>query len=432
MHLQSTGQSKFHAFAGTAALLLLSACGASNSTSGQSTAVAPVLAPAPTPLPMPTPPAATSAVSSRAVAAFEAPWSMAFMPDGRLLVTERPPTGSIINPIEANRINPTESGRLRVVTQDGNVSMPLSGLPGNVGLLTVVLDPMFVMNRTIYISFMERDATAARIGRNASDMSVDPGGLAVMRVVLSAAATEVVTASVIWRQAPKIVSHPGSGQPGGAMAFSPDGRHLFIAAGDRQEFEPTQSLANTLGKTVRIFPDGSIPGDNPFAGTAGALPEIWGLGHRNPYGLVFNDRGQLWQNEMGPQGGDELNLMTAGSNYGWPKVSYGNHYDGGLIPKPAPGDGFALSALSWTPSIAPSGMMFYTGSLFVGWRGDAIVSGLQSRGLVRVRIDLSAATELLRINLDARIRSVVQGPDGAIWVLEDYPSGRLLKLTPAP
>jgi glucose/arabinose dehydrogenase len=213
--------------------------------------------------------------------------------------------------------------------------------------------------------------------------------------------------------------------------MSPDGRYLFIAAGDRQEFETNQSLSNTLGKTVRIFLDGSIPGNNPFVGTAGARPEIWALGHRNPYGLAFNDAGQLWQNEMGPLGGDELNLITPGSNYGWPNVSYGNHYDGGLIPKPAAGDGFAMSALFWIPSIAPSGMMFYTGSLFSGWRGDAIISGLQSRGLVRVRIDPGAATEVQRINLDARIRSVVQGPDGAIWVLEDYPSGRLLKLTPS-
>lgn len=409
------------------AIALLSGCGSSSAPTGSAASSASV----PAPTPAPTPPAPITAVSSRTVAAFAAPWAMAFLPDGRLLVTERPPTGSIINPIEPNRINPTEAGRLRLVTPDGIVSSPLSGLPANVGLLGIVLDPAFASNRTVYISFMERDPAGPRIGRNAADTKVDPVGLAVMRVVLSPTATEVVAASVIWRQVPKVVSHPGSGQPGGSIAFSPDGRYLFVAAGDRQEFEPTQSLANTLGKIVRILPDGTIPADNPFVSVAGALPEIWTLGHRNPYGLAFNAAGQLWQHEMGPDGGDEFNLIAAAGNYGWPVVSYGNHYDGGLIRKPAPGDGFVLSALSWTPSVAPSSLIFYSGSLFADWRGDAILVGLQSRGLVRVRIVAAAATEMQRISLGERIRAVAQGPDGAIWVLEDYPSGRLLKLTPS-
>jgi glucose/arabinose dehydrogenase len=154
------------------------------------------------------------------------------------------------------------------------------------------------------------------------------------------------------------------------------------------------------------------------------------LGHRNPYGLAFDAAGQLWENEMGPMGGDELNLLEKTNNYGWPNVSYGNNYDGGLIPKPAAGDGFAPSAYWWTPVIAPSNMIFYSGNVFGDWRGDAIISGLMSKGLVRVRVSGTTAKEVQRIDLGARIRSVTEGPDGAIWVMEDQPMGRLLKLSP--
>ncbi|WP_374145709.1 PQQ-dependent sugar dehydrogenase [Sphingomonas sp. 28-63-12] len=405
----------------TVSILVLASCSGGGSSGSGGVAVVPS---APTPSPTPTPtPTPITAVNAQAVATFVAPWSMAFLPDGRILVTERPPTATVANPVE--------SGRLHIVTQAGVVSAPLTGLPDNVGLLDVVLDPAYGSNRTIYISFMERDPAAARFGRNASDATVDPAGLAVARVVLSSAANDVVSATVIWRQFPKVVAFAGSGEPGGRMAFSPDGNYLFIAAGDRQEFEPVQSLDNTLGKIVRIFPDGRIPTDNPFVGRAGAKPEIWTLGHRNPYGLAFNASGQLWENEHGPKGGDEFNLIKPGANYGWPNVSYGDNYDGGLIPKPAPGDGFAMSALFWTPSVAPSGLIFYSGSLFADWRGDAIVSGLQSKGLIRVRTSGEAAAEVQRLDLGARIRSIVQGPDGSLWVLEDQPTGRLLKLTPS-
>jgi glucose/arabinose dehydrogenase len=351
---------------------------------------------------------------------------MAFLPDGQILVTERPPT--------TNTLNPVEPGRLHIVSQSGTVSAPIIGLPQNVGLLDVKLDPEYSSNRQIYVSLMERDTTAARVGRGANNPAIDPAGLAIMKATLSFDATGVgrlFDIRLIWQQVPKIVSETGSGEPGGRMAFSPDNRYLYFTAGDRQEFEPAQDLGTTLGKIIRIFPDGRIPSDNPFVSMAGARPEIWSLGHRNSYGLAFNAAGQLWENEMGPTGGDEMNLIVRSSNYGWPKVSYGDNFVGGpVIPRPSAGDGYAMAAFTWTPVIAPSGMIFYSGNLFADWKGDAIISGLQSKGLVRMRLNGSSATEAQRINLNTRIRSVTEGPDGSVWVLEDQPSGRLVKLSP--
>ncbi len=235
---------------------------------------------------------------------------------------------------------------------------------------------------------------------------------------------------VAWRQT-KVVSDPGSGEPGGRMAFSPDGAYLFVAAGDRQELMPVQDLSNTLGKTIRLLADGSIPTDNPFVGRVGAMPEIWSLGHRNPYGMVFDASGRLWQHEMGPMGGDELNVIQRGGNYGWPLVSNGENYGGSPIPDHASGDGFVAPTTSWTPVIAPAGMIIYSGSLFGAWRGNALITGLRSDGLVRVALDGENASEVARVSLGARIREVEQGPDGAIWVLEDGPDGgRLVQLRP--
>lgn len=352
---------------------------------------------------------------------------MAFLPDGRMLVTERPPVPTTL-------LNPIESGRLRLVAATGSVSAPILGLPVNVGLLDIKLDPQFASNSRVYLSFMERDPAAPRKGRDAADTAIDPAGLALAKGTLRFSATgvaEVADATVIWRQAPKIVSYPGSGEPGGRIAFSPDGTYLYLTAGDRQELDPyIQDLTNTLGKTIRLYPDGSIPTSNPYYGRAGALAEIWTVGHRNPYGLAFNASGQLWQHEMGPKGGDELNLIEPTKNYGWPLVSYGDNYDGSPLPKPTAGDGFAMSAYWWTPVIAPSDMIFYSGAMFGDWRGDAIISGLQSDGLVRVRFNGNTAEEVQRIALGARIRAVAQAPDGAIWVLEDQPTGRLLRLMP--
>lgn len=401
------------------ACLALSGCGGSGDS-----------APTPTPTPTPTPPATPrpiSGVSATPVASFAAPWSFTFLPDGRMLVTERPASATTL-------ANPMEPGSLRLVTAAGIISDPVPGLPANIGLLDVKLDPGYATNGLAYVSFMERDPTAARVGRNALDTTVDPAGLALARGTLRLTATGATLegVSVIWRQLPKIVSNIGSGEPGGRIAFSPDGRFLFLTAGDRQELDSKLlfALDNTLGKIIRLYPDGAVPSDNPYRAQPGARPEIWSIGHRNAYGLAFDAGGTLWENEMGPKGGDELNRIVAGSNYGWPAVSYGDNYDGSPITKPASGDGYTAAAFWWTPVIAASDMIFYSGTVFGDWRGDAIIAGLQSKGLVRMRITGDSATEMQRIDMGARIRAVQQGPDGALWVLEDRPSGRLLKLAP--
>ena len=394
-------------------LLALTACGGGSST--------PASAPPPAPTPPPPPP--ITGVTSTPVATFAAPWSMAFLPDGRLLVTER---------IYDNVSLP---GNLWLVTQAGAMSA-IAPLPANFGVLDVLPDPNFLHNQKVYLTFLEpAGPNDPRVGRNAADPSRASYGLALATatVVFDASGGATLSQfSVIWRQTPKIVSFSGSGEPGGKMAFSPDLKYLFLTAGDRQELDIAFvfSLANTLGKTIRLFPDGSVPPDNPFAGQPGALPEIWTLGHRNQYGLAFAPDGRLWEHENGPLGGDEFNPLAPGNNYGWPAVSYGSDYLGNKYPEPAPGDGYTMAAIQWTPAIAPSAMVFYSGSMFAAWQGDAILTGLQSHGLVRIHTQDATASEVQRIPLGARIRSIVESSDGALWVLEDTPSGRLLKLAP--
>ncbi len=375
------------------------------------------------PPPPPPPPRPITSVTSTPVTAFAAPWSMAFLPDGRLLVTER-----VYD-------NVSEPGNFWLVTQAGDKSS-LGPLPANFGILDVVLHPLFLTNRTIYLTFLEPGGPdEPRVGRDADDPTRSPYGLALATVTLifnGDGSAQLTNFTVIWRQTPKIVSFPGSGEPGGKMALSPDRKYLFITSGDRQELDIPFlfSLNNTLGKIVRLYLDGSAPADNPFAGQTGALPEIWTLGHRNPYGLGFDRSGLLWEHENGPMGGDELNLIQPGNNYGWPAVSYGSDYLGNKYPEPAPGDGYAPAAYVWTPAIAPSGMIFYSGNMFATWKDNAIISGLQAKGLVRVQFQGTTASEVQRIPLGARARQVAIGPDSAIWVLEDAPTGRLLKLAP--
>jgi aldose sugar dehydrogenase len=387
-----------------AALIALSGCGGGGGGGG---VVTPTPTPSPSVSPSPSPsPSATSSptpitsVNSTAVASFSWPWAMVFLPDGRLLVTEKP-------------------GTLRLVAQDGTKSGALGGVPAvsyaeQGGLLDVTLHPNFATNRLVYLSYAEPGTGGA--------------GLAVARGTLTedGSGPRLTGTTVIWRQTPKVSD---TGQYGGRMAFAPDGK-LFVTAGDRRAIARVQDLTTTIGKIVRLNDDGTVPAGNPFATTAGARPEIWTLGHRNPYGLAFDAAGRLWEQEMGPQGGDEFNLIVAGQNYGWPNVSNGQNYDGSNIPDHAPGDGYAAPFVSWTPVIAPGGMILYSGSLFAAWQGDAIIAGMVSRGLVRVRYTATSAAEAQRIGLNQRIREVEQGPDGAIWVLEDASNGRLLKLTP--
>ena len=224
---------------------------------------------------------------------------------------------------------------------------------------------------------------------------------------------------MIWRQAPKVTD---TRHFGGRLAFAADGR-LFVTAGERHLGAPAQDLAVTLGKIIRLNTDGTFPADNPHPNG------IWSLGHRNPYGLVFAADGRLFESEMGPEGGDEFNLIARAGNYGWRTVSEGN--DGEVLPRHATRPEFAAPLVSWTPVIAPGGMIQYTGTRFVGWTGDFILAGLVQQGIVRVRVTGNSAAEAARIGLSARIREVEQGPDGAIWVLEDGGSGRLVRLDPA-
>jgi glucose/arabinose dehydrogenase len=332
---------------------------------------------------------------------------MTFLPDGRLLVTEK-------------------KGRLLVASRDGDKSSPISGVPevdygGQGGLGDVVLHPEFASNDIIYLSYAEAGEGNAR-------------GAAVLRarLALSGSGGSLSEQQVIWRQDPKVT---GRGHYAHRIAFSGDG-HLFISSGDRQKFTPAQDLEQNLGKVVRLNDDGSVPEDNPYADQGGVIAQIWSLGHRNPLGLAFDPEGRLWDLEMGPRHGDELNLVLRGENYGYPIVSNGDHYDGREIPDHHTRPEFEAPKVSWVPAISPAGLIFYTGELFPAWRGSAFIGGLGARALVRVEVEGESAAEVQRFDMGERIREVEQGPDGAIWLLEDEDDdggkgGRLLRLTPA-
>jgi len=390
----------------TLALLLLG-CGDSGEGGGGGGGTAPVLttpspapsaSPTPAPSPTPTPVATTAAVSQRTVATFDNPWAMVFLPDGRLLVTEK-------------------AGKIQLVTRTGEKT-EVAGVPavtssGQLGLQDVALDPAFASNGRVWLTYAEPAAAGQQ--------------LAVARATLTlGAAPKLDGLTVIWRATPATTG----GQLGGRLAFSPDGAYLFVSTGERQQFTPAQDLAGTLGKIIRITLSGAAPTGNPFASSPNAKPEIWTLGHRNPYGLVFASDGRLFESEMGPMGGDEFNLITAGNNYGWPKVSEGDNYDGTPIPRHSTNSGYTPPLLSWAPVIAPGGMIQYQGTRFSGWTGDFILAGLVQQGIVRVRVSGNTATEAARIPLGARIREVEEGSDGSIWALQDGASAKLIELSP--
>ena len=298
----------------------------------------------------------------------------------------------------------------------------MTGVPevwarGQGGLLDVALDPDFAENRIIYLSFAEPGADGT-------------AGTAVARGRLDEG--RLVDFEVIFRQQPKI---DGPNHFGSRLAFAPDGT-LFVTLGDRFQFDPAQNTANTLGTLVRIAPDGSIPPDNPFADGAGGVAEIWSYGHRNIEAAAINPAsGRLWIVEMGPRGGDELNIPEAGRNYGWPVVSWGRHYDGepyngANMPDPPTRPEFADAIRHWTPVISPSGMIFYSGDAFSQWRGDALIGGLSSQALIRLDLDGESITGENRIELGARIREVEQGAEGAVYLLTDEADGKILRLTP--
>jgi glucose/arabinose dehydrogenase len=325
------------------------------------------------------------------------PWGMDFLPDGRLLVTERP-------------------GRLRILQRDGRLSQPLAGTPevfarGQGGMLDVAVDPEFAKNRLVDLSFSEP-------GSGGASTALGRGRLAEDRIE---------GFQVIFRQEPKV---SGPNHFGSRIVFAPDGK-LFLTTGERYKFEPAQDVSSHLGKIIRINRDGSTPQDNPLLRVPGAKPEIWSYGHRNIQAAAINPQtGALWVAEMGPRGGDELNVPEPGRNYGWPLVSWGTHYDGTDIPNPPTRPDLADAIKQWTPVISPSGMIFYTGNLFPTWRGNALIGSLSRRGLVRIGVSASNVTGEEIIPLGARIRDVEQGPDGAVYLLTDHQDGHVLRLRP--
>jgi aldose sugar dehydrogenase len=333
------------------------------------------------------------------------PWSLAFLPDGRILVTERP-------------------GRMRLVTQNGQLSPPLANVPkvfaaSQGGLLDVILDRGFAQNRTIYFSYAEPFNGGGRtaLARARLDDSAAPG---------------LTDVKVIYRQ----YGPPSHGNHFGSRIVQATDGTLFVTNGEHfTDRDMAQTLDNDLGKIVRITADGTAPSDNPFANKPGARPEVWSYGHRNPQGLALNPAdGKLWEQEHGARGGDEINIIQKGHNYGWPRVSYGVNYDGTPVGTgKTKMEGVDDPRWHWTPSIAPSGMAFYTGDLFPTWKGSLFNGALKSQLLSRLELkgDAVVKEERLLQALNERIRDVRQGPEGALYLLTDSASGRILRVVPA-
>jgi glucose/arabinose dehydrogenase len=324
------------------------------------------------------------------------PWGMAFLPDNRLLVTER-------------------AGHLRIYDENDSISQPIKGTPevfnvGQGGLLDVALDPDFEQNNYIYLSFAEpgQDSTASTaLGRGRFEDN------------------QVKDFELIFRMEPKV---EGPNHFGGRIVFSPDDK-IFLTLGERFKFDPAQDNSSHLGTVVRINKDGSVPQDNPFIDQENARDEIWSYGHRNIESAAIDpESGLLWIAEMGPMGGDEFNQPEAGRNYGWPEVSWGDNYDGTEIPDPQPNSEYADAVVHWTPTISPSGLIFYTGEMFPEWENSALIGGLTSSGIVRMDVNGEQAEEVERIPLSTRVRDVEQAPDGSVYVLTDEDNGKILRL----
>ena len=332
---------------------------------------------------------------------FNEPWATTFLPDGDLLVTEK-------------------SGSLLLVRLDDRSRMVVKGVPevaygGQGGLGDIILHPQYKDNYWIYLSYAEQDASGNR-------------GAVVVRAQLRLASAEpkLENTEVIWKQKPKV---SGSGHYSHRLAFSSDG-YLFITSGDRQKQTPAQSWTQNLGKVIRLNEDGSIPPDNPFQDKGELAKTFWSLGHRNLLGIAFDRKGKLWTHEMGPRHGDEFNQIIRGDNYGWPIVSWGDQYSGVPIPDHDTRPEFHAPEVYWVPTVAPSGLIIYNGSMYPKWQGNAIIGGLRSESLIRIEIQGDQANEVERFKMGKRIREVEQGPGDAIWVLEDKKGGRLLRLTP--
>ena len=333
----------------------------------------------------------------------DSPWGLAFLPDGRLLVSERP-------------------GRLRIVAADGSVSKPIEGVPevrarGQGGLLDVVLSPDFATDRTIVFSFAQATANGGRSAVARARLDLDALRLDDVQVIF--AQNESGTSNNHW---------------GSRLVFDREGK-LFATFGDRQDMRSrVLALDSHIGKIIRINPDGSVPEDNPFVGRAGAQPEVWSYGHRNVQGAALHPvTGELWAHEHGPMGGDELNRVLPGRNYGWPEITFGREYGiGSRIGEGTSRDDVEAPVVQWTPSIAPSGMAFYTGDKFPQWKGNVFVGALKFQLLVRVVLegDKVVHQERMLTELGSRIRDVRQGPDGNLWLLDES-RGRVLRVEPS-
>jgi len=343
------------------------------------------------------------------IAKFSTPWAMAFLP------------GSGVRLTNAALLTERE-GRLWLVDVGSGKRTAVSGVPsvvvaGQGGLGDVMPHPDFAGNRRIYLSYVEGGPNAtsgAALGYGTLDLS-------------NPAAPALKDFKVIWRQQPKVT---GAGHFSHRIAFGPDGL-LYLSSGERQKFDPAQDMSMDLGKVLRLTDEGAPAPGNPWAARGGIAAQFWTIGHRNVLGLSFASDGRLWASEMGPLGGDEVNLILPGKNYGWPRVSNGSHYDGRDIPDHKPGDGFEAPKVWWNPSISPGALMIYTGDKFPQWKGDALVAALSGEAFIRVDINGNQARKADEWPMDARIRAVDQGPDGSVYLLEDGPSGgRLLRLDP--
>ncbi len=334
------------------------------------------------------------------IASFNEPWAMTFLPSGKLLVTEK-------------------SGQLLLVSKNGDVSSPIKNVPkvaygGQGGLGDVVLHPDFANNSRIYLSYAEAGESkkyGAVVISAKLDLNEGGGTLSEIKKV--------------WEQTPKVT---GRGHYGHRIAFDAKG-YMFISSGERQKFDPSQDMNSNMGKVLRLNDDGSIPEDNPFFEKGGVTAQIWSSGHRNPLGLAFDDKGRLWNSEMGPLHGDELNLVKRGANYGYPTVSNGDHYSGKKIPDHDSQPQFEAPKTWWKPTIAPAELIYYSDDMFETWQGSFLIAGLGSRAIVRVEVDGDTAKEVERFEMGARIRELEQAEDGSVWVLEDGVDGRLLRLS---
>ena len=347
---------------------------------------------------------AGSRLEGEVVSKFNKPWAMSFMNNDTLLIT-------------------TKGGKLWLVNRRGEQSL-VSEVPkvfegGQGGLGDVVLHPNYKSNKLVYISYIDSDDEGktryATVIRGTLEKSDKP---------------QLKNIEIIWKQTP---ARSGKGHFSHRIVFGLDGtkhaRKIFITSGDRQEQTPAQAWDMALGKIIRLNDDGTIPTDNPFQDKGDLAKTFWTTGHRNALGMAFAKNGQLWSHEMGPRHGDELNLIVAGENYGWPIVSEGNHYSGAKIPTHDTRPEFMMPKLYWVPTVAPSGLIFYEGEEFSEWKGNAFIGGLKSRALVRIGFNNGKPFEAERFGWSKRVREVEIDDDGAIWVLEDGSSGRLIKFT---